>query len=330
MLNYKFILVILTCSIIGVLSSGTSHAATYFEWNGESGYQYLGSLNKHPGGGYFSWLGGQVSKPEGTGCQDPQSTHNTILSGDTAAIGSILGSKNALKTPYNGACPNESFSRDNTTITTPPLYEGYMRYYQKWTGDWNSSSVQHKYTKFYGGYGTLPVVHFSFAPKAKNWRTFVPNLEKHFDKDGIARSTGSIWVNATPAAAGSAYAGVNRSYDDLLNGINGTDGEMNFETDRWYSIEYHWKVNSDAYASDGVLEAWVDGKKVFGIYDFKFFNTGTRPSVSVYELQHIYYNRSTTNQPTYIDNIIISDRYNGPVGSIKAPAAPTGVTITQN
>lgn len=328
MLKHKLILTILTCAIIGISSSEKANSATYFEWSADNGYKYLGQDNAYPGGGYFSWLGGSTTQPAGTtGCQDPLTVHNAILSNDTSAAGAVAGSKYALKTFYSGACPNESFQRDTTIISTPNLYEGYFRFYQKWTGDWNSSNVQQKYTKFYTT-GGVPIVHFSFGPKAKNWRAYVPNLEGHFDKDGVTRYSGGIWVYASKAGAGTPYTGQNVSYDDYNNGIGGTDGEFYFNTNQWYAIEFHWKVNTDANTSDGVLEAWVDGEKVFGISNFKYFNSGSRPIVNTFELQHIYYNRSATNQPTYMNNIIISDHYNGPIASIKAPANLVKVSVT--
>lgn len=302
-------------------------AELFFEFKADDGLNYLSPSNAHPGGGYFSRLGGIVSNPDGTGCSDPNSYRNTVISNDVSAQGSTPGKLYALKTPYNGACPNESFSRDTTIITVPNLHEGYVRWYQKWTGDWNSASVQQKFTKFYVP-GGLEIAHFSFAAGAKNWRAYLPNIDGHFDKDGITRATGQIWVYASKTGQGSVYSGANRSYDDYNNGIGGTDGEFYFVTNKWYSLEIHWKVNTDGATSDAILEAWVDGVKVFGAYNFKYYNSGSRPQVTTLEMQHVYYNRSGNNQPTYMDNIVVANQYIGPVGDVSAaPSAPANVRI---
>jgi len=324
-------ILIISIIMMGLLSTGQLHATTYFSYDAENGYQYMGSSNAHPGGGYFSLMGGGVDKPEGNGCSDPASFHNTILSTDADAQGSITTSNYSLKTPYNSTCPKESFTRDTTVIATPVLYEGYIRWDQKWTGDWNSSTVQQKFFKAYDGTSTgsaTPPIQFSFGPKSKNWRALLSNIDGQFNKDAIARAS-QLWVYASSTGQGSVYSGVNRSYDDYFYGINGTDGEFNFETGRWYSLEFHWKINKDANTSDGVLEAWVDGIKVFGCSNLKFFNTGTRPFVKQFELQHVYYDRTAADQPAYIDNIIISDTYNGPLSiPIKPPSNLIKVTVT--
>ncbi len=331
----KYLLVFVCyCSIMGIIMPHESNATVYFSWDGESGYQYMGVNNPHPGGGFFSQMGGNVTKPADTygasNCApaDTNNFHYSVISNDTAAQGSIPGSRHSLKTPYLGVCTNEAFQRDTTIIKTPILYEGYMRFYQKWTGDWNSATVQQKFTKFYTSTG-LPIVHFSFAPKSKSWRAFVPNIDGHFDKDGVTRYGGQVWVNASSVAAGKPYTGQNVSYDDFSNGLglDGTDGELYFETNKWYALEFHWKINTDADTADAVLEAWVDGKKVFGISNFKFFNSGARPIIDTFELQHIYYNRTATDQPTYMDNFIISDNYIGPVINIKQPKNLTATPI---
>ena len=320
------IFLISVCLMGGLFQPKYANATIFFSWNGESGYQYMGQEQAHSGGGYFSRMGGVIGGAEGNGCQDPLTYHNTVVSSEPAAQGASIGSTKALKTPYSGSCPNESFSRDTTIITTPALTEGYISWDQKWSGDWNSADVQQKFTKFYS-IGGVPIVHFSFAPLARNWYAFVPNIDGHFDKDGVRRATGSIWVYASASGQRSVYAGVTRSYDDYLNGLGNGDGEFTFIPEKWYHLEFHWKVNTDANTSDAVLEAWVDGVKVFGISNFKFFNSGIKPSVNTFELQHIYYNRSTISSPTYMDNIIISDQYIGSNTSIKAPTGVTGKAI---
>jgi hypothetical protein len=294
-------------------------ATVFFEFDGENGYQYTHHTAPHSGGGYFAFLGGYPFYPEGGGCDDGYEYHNTILSNEEAAANSIEGSKWSLKTPYSGGCPQESFKRDTTIIKLPDQRELYIRWYQKWTGDWNSADVQHKFTKFYNaGKSDSLAVHFSFAPRSRIWRNFMRNVDNHFAKGG-GGTYEYVWVYAIPRESPS----ITTSYDDYNNGINGgDDGNFIFETDKWYCIETHFKLNSDENTSDGVVEAWIDGVKVFGVENYKFYGTAEdKFTVNNLEFQHIYYNRSSNDQPTYMDNIVIADEYIGPM--IPKKTAPT-------
>lgn len=305
----------LTVNAAEDLSAITNAGGTvYFAWDGESG-----NYNSDAGTGHFSALGGLVTGPAGSGCSDPAIYHNTILSTDAAVSGT-----HSLKTPYSGACTNEGFNRDTTFIETGTnLYEGYVRWYQRWTGDWNSASNQQKFTKFYDGVGT-PLVHFSFAGGQKIWRNWLPNIDGHFNKGTDTLGWSSVWVFSSQAGM---YCATGCTYDDFDNGVGGTDGEITFQNNRWYEIEVHWKANTDANTSDAVMEAWIDGVQTFGAYNFKYFNTGNRPYVSVLELQHIYYNRSANDQPTYMDNIVIASMHIGGISG-SSPIDTTAPIVT--
>ncbi len=311
----------------------------YFADDFESGYQYLGSENAYPGGGYWAWLGGNYSKPEGTGCSSTTDYHNTVITNEATASNAVSGSNYALKTPYDGDCPNESYSRDTTILDLGAGDNGvdktevYVRWYQKWVGEWNSGSVQQKFTKFCGNAystinGYMTAAHFSFGPYGESWRCAVNNYNGQFDwMGGYCDDNDEIWMYQTEAASG------NWGWDSYNNEIiNGSDGEFTFETGRWYCLEIHVKMNSDETASDAVLEAWIDGTKVFGLTDFQYY-TGNQTSFGVgyLELQHIYYDRSLSDQPTYMDNIVIADSYIGPVNTVSdvtAPSSPSGISIS--
>lgn len=338
-LNHKYFIVILIFSL-GLFSySQFAMAVTYFEWDGESGYQYLGAGNAHSGGGYFSHLGGSVSGAEGIlpnpcSSRDTNNYHYTVNTNETDAQSSIFGSQYSLKTPYTGYCNDESFTRDTTIIQlNENKDEYYIRWSQKWTGNWMNGNVQHKFTKFteIGGSDEVSAGYFSFSPNGRNWRCRVPNLENRFDMNGISHAS-VVWVYASEDGAGSQYVGVNRAWDDINNNVNGEDGEFYFETDRWYDLEIHAKMNSNSQTADAELEAWVDGEQVFGVYNFKWYNQPEDEyGIGNFELQHIYYNRATNdNQPTYMDNIKISDSYIGPVSSSDTtpPSAPSGLSVS--
>jgi len=293
----------------------------------------MGANNAHPGGGYFLHLGGTVYGDEGTGCSDTNTYHNTILSNENVAQGAVSGSKYSIKTPYSGNCPNESFSRDTTIIQLNENKQNvFIRFYQKFTGEWNSSTVQHKFTKFHpigDSSDTVSTGYFSFRPGSKNlYQAKVNNVEGQFNYS-IYKLSSVCHIFATQEGAGSQYENGYRYWDNYNNSLNldGIDREFEFETDRWYCIEIHVKINSSEKIADAVSEMWVDGKKVFSLTNFRWYGPQDEAisGIGTFELQHVYYNRSNTNQPTYMDNIVIADEYIGPIGSSSGGAEPDTV-----
>jgi len=82
--------------------------------------------------------------------------------------------------------------------------------------------------------------------------------------------------------------------------------------DRWVRIEQHVKLNSAGGVSDGVLEAWVDGEKVFEDRAFHFVcHEGS--AIHLLNLAMWYGGNSTdwsapTEQSEYFDNFVVSTR----------------------
>jgi len=337
-----FLILILASFSISLLTITSLHATAFFEFNGESGYQYMGSGNAHPGGGYFSYMGGNVAGAAGTlpvapnscasAALDTAHVHYAILSNDAAAQGSVPGSQWSIKTPYTANCTDESYPRDTTIITIPQLSEFYIRWYQKFTGDWPNCSMQHKFFKpsdSINGSSCNPCPgQFTFnigGAYGNVWRAYpMPDTNGHFNKDGINRYS-YCFVFATweaMHALGMDYPGTTASYDDDAS----TTSEFHFQTNTWYCIEIHVKINT-AGNYDGMLEAWVNGTKVFGVYKYMWYS-GTPAKVTAFEMQHIWYNRNAIDSPTYMDNIVISDQYIGPAGPpISAPSPPQGLRI---
>lgn len=303
----------------------------YFDCDFESGYQYLGAGNAHAGSGYVSYLGGDVATPEGTGCSDGGSYHNTIISTDAAGQGAVSGSTHSLKTPYPGACPNNGML-GTTTILIDPVYEYYIRWYQKFTGDWPSNTtgeMQHKFFKTNcagSWHDALWPGHWSFTSAIRHPHAYMPNIDGHFDKNGCTFAS-PAWV--AQAYSGNCYSGGMYTNDDINNGVGGTDGNFQFQNNIWYCIEIHVKINTSTSASDGEMDVWVDGTKIFGASGFKWYNSGNRPQVNQFEMQHIYGTRSSNDQPTYVDNVVIGSSYIGPTGGgTPAPAPPTLSNVT--
>lgn len=331
-----------TCDI-SLAAENLSHiteagGTVYFAWDGESQ-----SYTADAGTGSFSNLGGNVSGPDGDAAVDCAAGdintsiyHYTVLSSESAAQSSVEGSNYSLKTPYDGNCNNESTSRDRTVITlSSDQPELYIRWSQKFTGNWMNGSVQHKLTKMaplaHGGDDRYSTGYFTFRSNSKNMSLQkVINVEGQFDLDGVANRASACVLFSSKHGAGNQYDGVNRYWDNYNNGIGGTDGEFYFTTDTWYTIEIHVKVNSDENTANAVAEMWVDGKKVFGLTNFRFYGPANPeiPGIGFIELQHIYYNRSTNdNQPTYMDNIVVADKYIGPPSGINKLEPPSNLRI---
>lgn len=275
--------------------------------------------------GYLYWVGGPVAGREGDGCETGTGRRNNSIDTAPIAADAVPGSTRSLKTPYPGACPDYNYTRESTQIKLPgPVREYYIRWYQKWSGSFQKTK-QHKFTKFYNAakpVGSL-TAHFSFeGPDAKNLANFMYNYDGQLNKDGLAFAD-KVWVefakDTRSRSNDQAY-----SYDDIENGIKG-DGEFDFDLDRWYCIEIHSKLNSDEDTADGLVEMWIDGKLVFGKYNIKHFNAANaHDGTNIFELQHIYGTRSSADQPTFMDNIVIADSYIGPVGS---PSPPSTCTV---
>lgn len=275
--------------------------------------------------GYLSWAGGPVAGRVGDGCETGTGRRNNYIDTAPIAAGAVPGSTRSLKTPYPGACPEYNYTREGTEIKLPaPVREYFIRWYQKWSGSFKKTK-QHKFTKFYNAaksVGSL-TAHFSFeGPDTRNLANFMYNYDGQLNKDGLSFAD-NVWVEFAEGTRtrrdGQAY-----SYDDIENGING-DGEFDFELDRWYCIEIHSKMNSDADRPDGLVEMWIDGRLVFGKYHIKHYDAANAHNgTNIFELQHIYGTRSSSDQPTYMDNIVIADSYIGPV---KAPPQPSACAM---
>jgi hypothetical protein len=82
---------------------------------------------------------------------------------------------------------------------------------------------------------------------------------------------------------------------------------------RWYSIEQQVKLNT-AGRNDGVLRAWVDGRLVFERTDLRYRDI---PELRIEEVWlNVFFGgtqRSPRTMHLFIDNLVIAERYIGPV-----------------
>jgi hypothetical protein len=85
------------------------------------------------------------------------------------------------------------------------------------------------------------------------------------------------------------------------------------EKNRWYCIEQYLKMNTPG-EKDGILRAWVDGRLAYERTDWRW---RTVDSLKIERIWMNVYHGGTTpadsNEHLYIDNVVIADRYIGPM-----------------
>ena len=302
-----FLFISINCFAAEDLSHITEAGGTiFFAWDGESQ-----SFSADAGSGRFTHLGGNINGPAGTGCSDTAIYHNTIISSDPAGQSAVPGSKYSLKTPYNGACNNESYTRDTTTIDLDSnKKEIYIRWYQKFTNTWQSGS-RHKFTKFTqlgytdDGHATG---YSTFQGPANVISQDIYNVPGQFGANKFR-------LHAVDPGYSATFA------DNFNNGFSnfplctGNDANFVFQTDTWYCMEMHVKMNSNSSTNDAEYDLWIDGHKYMSLRNFRWYGTTTIEGIGHFELQHLQQNRDANDEPTYMDNIVIADHYIGPFGA---------------
>ncbi|MBN2316564.1 MAG: hypothetical protein JXM79_21735, partial [Sedimentisphaerales bacterium] len=87
------------------------------------------------------------------------------------------------------------------------------------------------------------------------------------------------------------------------------------ENERWYCIEQYVKMNTPG-KNDGVLRGWVDGKRAFEKTDVRMRDI---PDLKIECIWINIYHGGTWSAPShdhlFIDNVVISRRYVGPMSS---------------
>jgi hypothetical protein len=115
-----------------------------------------------------------------------------------------------------------------------------------------------------------------------------------------------------------------------------------FDTGKWYTLEFRYKISSADNVPDGAIEAWIDGTKIYSELNLETCGSGligTCDALGEFYLG-AYHNQNDgppANNPwngqMVIDNLVISTSYIGPPGGqggggdITPPAAPTGLTV---
>ena len=111
-----------------------------------------------------------------------------------------------------------------------------------------------------------------------------------------------------------------------------------FNTGRWYTLEFRYKLSSSSGVHDGTIEAWIDGTKVYSASDLPTCGGGLGDCSGIGAIYiGAYHNGADATRwsgSQVIDNLVIATSYIGPpaVGSggadTQAPSVPTGLTAT--
>lgn len=124
-----------------------------------------------------------------------------------------------------------------------------------------------------------------------------------------------------------------------VNGCSGSQGEAYINEEsihswyrgdstlgRWMCFEFHYK--RDTGNSDGVFEFWVDGDKKIGVTNFSIIGAPCDPGYFK-EGYLMGWANSGFDNPTnvYIDDVVFSDSYIGPISPQSPPEPPSNLRI---
>jgi hypothetical protein len=108
-----------------------------------------------------------------------------------------------------------------------------------------------------------------------------------------------------------------------------------FQKGKWYTVEFRYKLSSPG-VSNGTIEAWINGVKVYSDSDLETCGSGDGSCAAVDEFaQYFWYNAFQEGGGLQgyglVDNIIISKKYIGPPGessgSPTPPSSPASLTV---
>ena len=190
--------------------------------------------------------------------------------------------------------------------------EIYFRYYLRFADDWDQTVSGGKLPGISGTYG------------AAGWGGRKPG-----GTDGwSARGTYFMSISGDNPLSGTHPIGTYCYYADQP-GTYGDTWAWNTEykgflnKNRWYCIEQYVRMNTPG-VHDGVIRAWVDGRPAFEKEDIMF---RTADHLKIEQIwMNVYHGGkavSPYDQHLYVDNVVISRQYIGPLnGVIPDPPNP--------
>jgi hypothetical protein len=102
-----------------------------------------------------------------------------------------------------------------------------------------------------------------------------------------------------------------------------------FDTGKWYTLEFHYKLGSASGTKDGTIEAWIDGTKVYSASDLPTCGGGLGDCSGIGAVYiGAYHNGADVTQwagSQVIDNLVIATSNIGPPGGGSGDTTPPAV-----
>lgn len=182
--------------------------------------------------------------------------------------------------------------------------EIYFRYYLRLADNWNQTVQGGKLPGISGTYGRA------------GWGGRKSNGTNGWSARGLFRMTvpeGNPLAGKTPIGFYCYHADMKGSYGTNWVWSKGYRGYL--ETNQWYAIEQYCRLNTPG-EPNGVLRAWVDGHLAFEKTDVRFRLTDELKIEQVWmNLYHGGTIPSPHDQHVFIDNVVIANKYIGPLNS---------------
>lgn len=177
--------------------------------------------------------------------------------------------------------------------------EIYFRYYQRFGDNWAPIADGGKMPGVAGTYGMQ-----GRSTGTNGWSIRSEFLRKPERENPLARYT--------IAASYAYHADQKGRYGDLWVWSLGPRGFL--ENNRWYAIEHYVKMNTPGL-NDGVYRVWLDGRLVFEKTDIRYRDI---PKIKIQKIHVNYWHGGMTPSPydqdVFIDNLVVSREYVGPMG----------------
>jgi len=182
------------------------------------------------------------------------------------------------------------------------LPEVYIRYYRFFSKEWEwpSGFGPHDTSLFAGSY-SLPTYN-DLCVKLDFWNTadtvlrVASTKQNSYDWHQILRMKGGA----------DEY---NIDYVHVAHNVSVPD---RIETGKWHCIEYYARI-SDPGVENGHLKLWVNGKLVSDIKDLPFVDKDHYILFNRWMLGPYFHGGAPKEQSSYLDNVVISNRYIGTI-----------------
>jgi len=173
--------------------------------------------------------------------------------------------------------------------------EIYFRYYLRFADDWNPKRG-----------GKLPGLAGTYG--RAGWGGRAVNGRNGWSARGLFKGQTN---GKTPIGYYCYHADMKGRYG--ANWVWDRDGLGFLENNRWYCIEQYVRLNTPGQR-DGILRGWVDGKPAFEKTDARLRDVPTLKIETVWiNLYHGGAWTAETEDHLYIDNVVISREYVGPM-----------------